>query len=834
LPRKIYTIFVSLLLTFSSFNVLHGGITGTLSGFVKDKETDQVLPGASIVVEGTTIGAMADKNGFYMIQNLPAGTYDVSVIMIGYSKFTMKDVKINVDLNTELNFYLPTEVLPLEEVIVTKKRELIQGQITSSTYFISGEEINRKLPIDSFQDAISLLPGVVGNHFRGGRETELVYMLDGLPLQGGLSREISSYFPNSSIVEMMVQTGGFAAEYGQATSGIINVVTKEGGNQVEGEVKVYSDFLDTGLTDNDNTRRLEFNVGGPLTIGLGGPIINANYFISADLNVSDTPWRKQMRKAFDSPIFKNYNINSKLSSNIGSSTILSLQGLVSNWNWWKFDPQWNANLQGLAERRHYSHRLSASLTHTFSPRLFAALRVARYSYKRSVLGSVEDDPPNLTFKNPADPTSLILSGVQPWQEETKENVSMIKFDVVGQLSSKHLLKTGFDFQRYDLNSEGVRFTAVPLRGNENSIGFTKTINNFRYRPNFFGLYIQDKFESHGITANFGVRYDVFAPHISIVQIPREFQEFRALLKAPPSNRKAMTYTPLSPRLGISIPLSDKERLHLNYGWYYQMPPLYYLYSNAEHSLTGYWPIIGNVDLEPIKTVSSEFSYKRIVSENLLFVITGFTKDFTNLIDSQSFVLADSLIDADTPTAGFTRFTNTAFGHAAGLEITLQKRITKELSGRISYTYMKAKGTSSTAEDGFNAAVFGAPSSKKLEFPLSWDQRHSIIVDADFKNRDWQINVLYRLFSPLPFTEPGSTTPNNARLSWRNILDIKVVVNKGNIWNGRIKPFFEIRNIFNEKNVINKPDDTGIRAYRLFDPINSNYGRRLRFGMTLDF
>ncbi|MFQ5865660.1 MAG: TonB-dependent receptor domain-containing protein [bacterium] len=831
---KFCTLFTSILLVCSFYNVLYGGITGTLSGLVRDKETGNILPGASIVVEGTTMGAMADKNGFYMIQNLPAGTYDVSVIMIGYSKLTMKDVKIYVDLNTELNFYLSTEVLPLEEVVVTKKRELIQSEITSSTYFVSGEEINDKLPIDSFQDATSLLPGVVGNHFRGGRETELMYMLDGLPLQGGLSREISSYFPNSSIVEMMVQTGGFTAEYGQATSGIINVVTKHGGSQVEGEVKVYTDFLDTGITDNDNTRRLEFNIGGPLTIGLGGPIINANYFISADLNLSDTPWRKQMRKAFDSPIFKNYNINSKLSFNIGNSTILALQGLISNWNWRQFDPQWSSNLEGLAEHRHYSHRLSASLTHTFSPRLFATLRTARYAYKKSVLGSVEDDPPKLVFENPGDATSPILSGTQPWEEETKENVDIIKFDVVGQLSAKHLLRTGFDLQYYDLRSQGTRFSAVPLRGVDNSIGFAKATNNYGYHPNFFALYIQDKFEVNGITANFGVRYDVFSPRISIEQIPQEFQEFRAQVQASPSNKEAMTYTPLSPRLGVSIPLSDHERLHVNYGWYYQMPPLYYLYSNADHKLTGYWPIIGNVDLEPIKTVSSEFSYKRVVSENLLFVITGFTKQFTNLVDSQSFVLPDSLIDSDTPTAGFTRFTNTAFGRAAGLEITLQKRITKELSGRVSYTYMKATGTSSTAEDNFNVAVFGAPDSQNKEFPLSWDQRHSIILDADFENRNWRVNVLYRLFSPLPFTEPGSTTPNNARMSWRSILDIKVVVNKGNILSGRMKPFFEIRNLFNEKNVVDQPNDTGIRAYQLFDPISSDYGRRLRLGMTLDF
>ncbi|MFQ5752715.1 MAG: carboxypeptidase-like regulatory domain-containing protein, partial [bacterium] len=516
-----------------STRALYGGITGTISGTIKDKETGIILPGAAITVEGTTMGTQADKNGFYMIHNLPAGTYDVSVSMIGYSKFTIKNVQVNVDLNTELNFYLSTKVLPLEEVVVTKKRELIQSEITSSTYFISGKEINEKLPIDSYHHAIAILPGVVGNHFRGGRETDVVYMLDGLPIQGGLSREISSYFPNSSIVEMMVQTGGFTAEYGQASSGIVNVVTKDGHNKVEGNVKVYTDFFDTGLTGNDHTRRLEFNVGGPLTIGLGGPLINANYSIAADLNLSDTPYGEQMREAFNSPIFQNYNLNSKLSFNIGYSTILTFQGLLSNWRWRRYDPQWQLNLQGLAENKHYSHRLSASLTHTFSPKFFTSLRAAHYSYKRAIMGSVENDPPDLSFENETDPNSLIVSGEQPWDEKTRETVSIVKLDFVGQVNANHLLKTGIDFQYYDLNSQSTRFDALPSIGEIPSITFNKTTNDFQYFPKFIAFYVQDKIDIRGITANLGFRYDIFAPKIKIQRLPQEFQELRFVLHAPP-------------------------------------------------------------------------------------------------------------------------------------------------------------------------------------------------------------------------------------------------------------------------------------------------------------
>lgn len=828
LRRCITFIFIVLM---CSTHYLYAGITGTLSGQVFDKQTGQILPGAAIFVEGTTMGAMADKNGFYTIHNLPAGTYDVSVRMIGYSKVTIKDVRINVDLDTELNFHLSTEVLPLNEVLITKERQLIQSEITSSTYFVSGDEIHKNLPIDSYHDAIAFLPGVVGNHIRGGRETDVLYLLDGLPLQGALSREVSSTFPNSSIVEMMVQTGGFTAEYGHAGSGIINVVSKQGRNHVEGDFKLYTDFFDTGLTGSDNTRRMELNLGGPMTIGFGGPLINANYFVSADLNLSDSPFREELQDAFDSPVFTNYNINSKLTFDIATNTTLNLQGLLSNWKWRRFDPQWELNLDGLAQHEHYSHRLSASLTHTFSPRLFASVRAARYAYKRNVLGDVEAEEPNLVFEDPTDPDSHILLGRQPWEEETQEHVNFLKFDLVAQLTSHHLLKTGLDYQGYNLNSKNTRFRAVPGRNVSDPIQFSKISNDFVYEPQFYALYLQDKFEFKGVTANLGLRYDVFEPDIAIDEPTEEFKNIRRLLKAPGVATKSEVHKSLSPRLGISLPLSETERVHVNYGWFYQMPPLYYLYSNTEHSLDNYLPIIGTLDLQPIKTVASEISYKRIVTDDVLLVLTGFYKKFDNLIDTQTFILPDSLINSQTEAVGFAKYSNSASGTASGFEVTLQKRLSEQLSGRLSYTYMKARGTSSSAEDEYDFALT-QNSNSVSEFPLSWDQRHSFVFDARFETGTLKINALYRLLSPLPATSSESLT-NDTRLDWRNILDVKIRWDN-HFFGGRLKPFVEIRNLFDQENIVNQFDDTGVRAYRLFDPLNTNYGRRLRLGMTFDF
>jgi len=812
----------------------YAGISGTISGHILDQKTGMPLPGAAIIIEGTTLGTMADKNGAFVIHNLPAGTYDVSISMIGYRKLTIQNVLINVDRNTEKEISLSAEVLSVEAIVVTEANNLIQSDLTSSTYFISGDDISNRLPVDSYLDAVALLPGVVGNHVRGGRETDVVYMLDGLPLQGSLSRTLSSTLPNSSIVEMMVQTGGFSAEYGDASSGIVNVITKDGRNRAEGNLRFYTDFAETGITDNHNSRRLEFDVGGPLTIGLGGPLISAKYFISGNLNLSDTPHRKELQDAFDSPIFKNYNINSKLSFDIANNTILTLQGIVSNWRWRQFQPQWRLNPLGLAENEHWSHRLSVSLTHTFSSKLFSTLRVANYRQNRRVNGDISENPPSLVFDDPTDPLSPVLSGKQPWVEDTEETINLVKLDVVAQVNAHHLLKVGFDSQNYRLDSRKTQF--VPLSTlDHGSIVFNRNANDFNYKPSFFALYVQDKIQFNGVTADLGVRYDVFSPQITVQEIPQDLKRLQVRLNAPAIATNSENHTPLSPRLGVSVPLSGNESLHASYGWYYQMPPLYYLYTNSSFRLDSYLPFVGNTQISPTKTVSSELSYKRIVSDDWSFALTGFVRTYSNLVDTQTFVLGEDLLDEAVTNVGYTQYTNTGSGKASGIELTIQKNISRLIATRISYTYMRATGTNSLAEDEFNGVVFGLPTSESgKRFPLSWDQRHSLIIDAGYNSSNLQLNVLYRLFSPLPITTQGSSVPNNTRLSWRNLIDARLVLASPKILGRHINPFFEVRNLLDESDILNNTNSNGVGAYQLFDPLRTDIGRRFRVGMNFDF
>src|SRR5574341_2196207 len=114
---------------------LAAGTSGMVSGFVRDKETGMSLPGAAVFVENTTFGATADKYGFYIIYNLPAGEYNLRATMIGYVPTKVTHVEVKTDLSTPVNFSLTAQVLDVEqEIVVTAPRIKIYRDVSASVH----------------------------------------------------------------------------------------------------------------------------------------------------------------------------------------------------------------------------------------------------------------------------------------------------------------------------------------------------------------------------------------------------------------------------------------------------------------------------------------------------------------------------------------------------------------------------------------------------------------------------------------------------------------------------------------------------------------------------
>lgn len=324
--------------------LVYGGVTGKVAGIVKDKDTGDPLPGANIVIEGTTMGAASNLNGEYYILNIPPGNYTLRASMVGYNSMTVVNVDVDIDLTTTIHFELPPTIVEFGAVTVTAERPMIQKDITSSMEIIPAVAIERT-PTDQVEDLVGYQAGVVGGHFRGGRTGEAVYMLDGAPLMDPYTGNFDSNVPELGVEETVVMTGGYGAEYANAQSGIVNFVAKEGSRKWAGKMRLKTsdwglDDLDaneyfygmdekilpgTGAVDgHEEMRRMEFSLSGPepltsyLFKSLPGEM---NFIFSGDVNYHDG--------RFPYADHKEKNVLGKLTYKPSANYKISLSGLKS-------------------------------------------------------------------------------------------------------------------------------------------------------------------------------------------------------------------------------------------------------------------------------------------------------------------------------------------------------------------------------------------------------------------------------------------------------------------------------------------------------------------------
>ncbi|MFH1251541.1 MAG: carboxypeptidase-like regulatory domain-containing protein [bacterium] len=248
--------------------------SGTIEGFITDAKTGEPLIGVNAVILGTYLGTSSDFNGRYIIRNINPSEYTLELSYIGYKVIQKTGVKITAGEKVIINFELEQTALAFgQEIVVIGEKPLLQLNETGTVRSVNKEEIYNK-PIENIQDIISEQVGVTQQdneiHIRGSRSYEVQYLLDDIsvqdPLSGtGFGLNISA----SAVEEVEVITGGFRAEYGQATSGIVNVKTKSGEDTYQGFISLKSDNL--GLFRSRpwsfNTDIFEFNLGGrePLT-----------------------------------------------------------------------------------------------------------------------------------------------------------------------------------------------------------------------------------------------------------------------------------------------------------------------------------------------------------------------------------------------------------------------------------------------------------------------------------------------------------------------------------------------------------------------------------------
>lgn len=821
------------------------GIYGILEGRIIDKRTKEPLVGVNIVLAGTTLGAATDVEGHYQITTVRAGIYDVTYSIIGYKRVVVRNVTILPDLRTRMDLEMEETSIELETIEVRAERPLIQKD-QAATAFTIGEIKLDKLPVSKFQDVLSLQPGTtLEGNVRGGKVNDVTFLVDGLPVQDVIGGGLGASLPRSSISGLTIHTGGFEAEYGNALSGVVNVITKTGGNDHSVKIRYERDqWAPTKWAkQTDRLSETELTAGGPLIEG------KMFYFTANTVTLSDTRWWQDFDRFFSTIISKDYSGFGKVEYQFSPTMKIGLQGIYSLRQWRDYEFSWRFNLNGLPPRQRDAYRIAAVFTHTVSENSYYTINASRFSLSSRIgegsKNSIRPQPYEYDFF-----LRYIVGGKRSWWAEVEQTIYTLKADATTYIARSHLVKVGFELNQYDIRSDLIKYEPQTTYFGKPILDapLLNYSNRYNYQPRSGGVYIQDKIEviRDGSNVSFGVRWDFLDPTAErpiVEYVPVKQNEFRQEIVG---KAKAKFKHQLSPRMAIALPVGSSSFFFLNFGHYFQFPLFDYLYSgiNPVQVREGTRSVLaGNPDLEPERTVAWEAGFKHGIGNNLVGSATYFKKKFQNQIDSKTLVPFDSKFAGDY---GFASYVNNAEANATGVEFVLSRERDDRLSGSISYTFMTTEGISEYVDQRINLAQWGFPLAVK-PYPLSWDQRHSIKIDGEFKLAGGiQANLVVLYNSARPYTyfptrdgyQPVDSAkaflPNNRRMEDVLLSNVKL---SRRFEIGETNPyvimlFVDARNVLNKRNV-RWMDSSGRIGGELGDPSAYYDPRRVRAGIRVE-
>lgn len=437
-------------------------------------------------------------------------------------------------------------------------------------------------------------------------------------------------------------------------------------------------------------------------------------------------------------------------------------------------------------------------------------------------------------------------GYDQWTQwhKRRTDIYTLKADVTTQRGQNHLLKSGFEVNYHEINHKEIQYgwwqdvERAPVQGEWPNIG---VFRDFYYRTPLTGsVYFQDKIETEGMVINGGVRLDFWGPGAQVGELrdPRKIKIFGIELTETQIEIK------VSPRLGIAYPITEKDLLYFSYGHFSQIPEFQYLYSDTTQFGSAI-RLYGNPNISAEQTIAYELGVKHAFTDKLAIDVTGFFKDIRGLVDTEQ---------GGVPPLTYQIFVNKDYGNTRGIEISVDKRYSNYVAGSASYTLSWAMGKSSSDRQGYDYNNQGLPLPLR-EYPLDWDQRHAVTVNADiraFKGQHpspfgiinlpdrWGVNILWQYGSGLPYTGTDSLvseTPNDRRKPYTSTVDLKA--NKDfNIGPLGYSFMLEVKNLLNTPNVRKIHTDTGTpegdgREIEK-DPTNWGPRRNIRVGLSINW
>lgn len=419
----------------------------------------------------------------------------------------------------------------------------------------------------------------------------------------------------------------------------------------------------------------------------------------------------------------------------------------------------------------------------------------------------------------------------------------------------HQLKTGVAIRRMDFVFQLIEKPQLLYTGRDDG-GPYPDRGSFRDMFDYFPwagtVYLRDKLEYGSMIASLGFRWDFFIQDKDkLIPIAQNDDLGSGIILG---DRQK-----ISPRIGFSYPISDKAKVHFNYGHFYQMPSLTAMYARNTVNVDAN-TIIGNYNLDYKKTIQYSFGVKYAMSENYSLDISGYFKDEFDKINA-----------SDVKVGGLTRqqYRNSDYGRSRGFELTLEKTGGGYVNGLIWYVYAFAFGKASEAAREWQTP-FELSREPLSEAPLDDDVRHilnasiQIYVPSTVKPRlfglpipnAWSLAFISRLESGRPFTPnrdypnvSGQTGEDIQRNSLRkpSIINFDVKFTKDFMLAGLDLSFILwVENLFDSRNVLDLYNNTGrpdtrqnqsqvVKGGTQYDlnPSNWDFGRQIRLGMEIN-
>ena len=819
-------------------------VSGTIAGTVREAGQRAPLVGAQVLVDGR-LAALSDTAGAYEVRGVRSGRHRVAVRLIGFATAERDSVPVRSGEITGLDFLMQSQAVQLGALTVQAAPDAVLDPLaTATTQHITADDL-RHLPVSTLAEAVALSAGTVGESYRGGRPGEQAFVIDGLGLKNQLDASTGTLglnVPPDILTEASLVTDGFSARYGQALSGLINVVTRDGGERWQGRAAYESDrglgaALDHGLD------RVVLEGDGPL---LGGArllaAVDATGRLDADPVDAPAPAEPHDPRAARPDMLphnsgEELDAAAKLTVPFAGRQALRVFALHSVAQQLLFDPAYKYDPAFATAQRLAGDLVSAHLQLVTPPSaatsVLADLRVS-YFGREFERGALAASPPyrfgaftGSTFRFLGEDVAVARDtaaaqgrvagfGAPRLSEQTPWGVPAF---FLGGAPDGEIAWNRFREYRGQLDVDfGLSRQADVFLGGELVRQRVETFQRVLaylpvgdsvppataadFTPTTGAAYVETQLRLQDLAVSFGLRYDAFDPHATVA-----------------AGRIGARQS-LNPRFAVSTVLGGATFV-ASWGRFSQAPDFQYLVDAAfqDTARTGRFRV-GNPNLGFEQSTQYEFSVRARPAPDMSLRVNGYVKQLTGLVASVPFgVNPDSSI-----------FGSTDYGSVKGVEVLWERELKDWWGLRLSYTLQYATATASSAYDLLRrVSIVGSDTvyPGRVEFPLDYDRRHGLVGMAQARAPDafgprvlgvrplagLEGAAIFWYSTGLPYSKTTATgdslvgLPNALRLPSQSTLDallrrpVRVGPAHGSV-------YVDVRNLLNTRNIVAVRRDTG--------------------------